>query len=423
MKVLVVNRNFFVTGGPEKYMFSLMRNMPEHEFIPFCLNFTKNEKTVYEKYFLQPPGSPENVYFNQFEMSKLQKISYGLNMIYSFSARRQLETLINETKPDVALFLNAVYFTDSIIDACRKHDVPIIWRLSDFNKICANYLLYRDGNTCEECIEKGLWCILKNQCGGYQRSLSAAIIKTISMYLSKIRNTNDYINFFVTPSQFTKEKMVKGGFNKDRIVHIPTFIKVDESDVRESRLDEKKILYVGRLSPEKGVEVLIDAFNLVKDKDAVLTIVGDVNSSYAEYLIAKVPEKIKSKIEFLGFKNYEEVKILYQQSLFLIVPSVWFENQPNVVLEGMACERPVLVSKLGSLTEMVSNGETGYHFKADNSEDLAEKIDSLLKNLEKTIEMGKKARRYVEDQHSLQNHLSSLNKLFYQVVKKNKDSY
>lgn len=240
------------------------------------------------------------------------------------------------------------------------------------------------------------------------------------MYLSKIRKTNDYISFFVAPSQFTREKMIKAGFNKDKIVHIPTFININGRGVIKSEPDIKRILYVGRLTPEKGIEVLIDAFKLIKDDKAVLSITGDINSSYAENLISKVPEKIKNRINFIGFKNQKEVKRLFHKSLFFIVPSVCYENQPNVVLEGMACERPVLVSKLGSLSEMVSNGEVGYHFKAGRPEDLAEKIDYLLDNTEKAIEMGKKAGKYVEEHHSLEQHLNALNELFYRVTSKKK---
>lgn len=417
MKILIVNRNYFVTGGPEKYMFSLMENMPEHEFVPFCLNFSKNKETPYQDYFLQPPGGSENIYFNQFEMSLFQKACYGLNMVYSFSAKNQIERLLEQVKPDLALFLNAVYFTDSVIDACRKHNVPIIWRLSDFNKICANYLLFRDGKPCEDCLEKGLWCILKNRCGGYQRSLSAAVIKAFNMYLSRIRNSNEYISFFITPSRFTRDKMIKGGFDQEKIVHIPTFISGYGKEL-DYKPDRNRILYVGRISPEKGVDVIIEAFKEIKNNKAVLSIVGDKNTDYAEKLIASIPDRLKNRINFLGFKNQKEVKQLFYQSLFFIVPSVWYENQPNVVLEGMSCGRPALVSKLGSLIEMVSEGETGYHFKSGDPEDLAGKIDLLLDHPEKTIEMGKIAKKYVTKHHNLENHLNALNNLFYKVVNK-----
>ena len=417
MKILIVNRNYFISGGPEKYMFSLMKNMSEHDFIPFCLDFFKNEKTPYQNYFLKPPGGPDNVYFNQFKMSLFQKIGYGLNMIYSFDARRQIEKLLKEAKPDVALFLNAVYFTDSIIDACKKYNVPVICRMSDFNKICANYLLYRDGDVCEDCLEKGLWRIFANRCGGYQRSLSAAAIKFTSMCLSKYRKSNDYVSFFITPSQFTRQKMIQGGFDPEKIVHVPTFTKVSQ-DIPDVESDQKTILYVGRISPEKGVDVLMEAFMGIKDKRALLKIVGDTNSDYAKQLIDSVPMEMKERIQFLGFKGQQDVKQLFLSSLFFVTPSVWYENQPNVVLEGMGLGRPALVSKLGSLTEMVLEGKTGYHFKAGDPKDLAEKIDLMLNNPEQSIEMGKAAWEYVKENHNIQNHLSSLNALIQKVANK-----
>ena len=206
MKILIANRNYFVTGGPEKYMFSLMENMPEHEFVPFCVKFDQNNETLYSKYFLEPPGGSSNVNFSDFEMSLLQKCRFALNMVYSFSARNKLSVMIEDIKPDIALFLNGVHFTDSIIDACKKHNVPIIWRLSDFHKICANYLLFRDGKVCDSCIENGLFEIVRNRCGGYQSSLGVSLVKYAGMKLSQLRSIHDYINYFIVPSSFTREK-------------------------------------------------------------------------------------------------------------------------------------------------------------------------------------------------------------------------
>ena len=100
MKILIVNRNYFITGGPEKYMFSLMDRMADHEFVPFCINFARNVETPYRKYFLDPPGGVDNVYVQDFKMSLAQKIKFGLNMVYYRGARSKLENsspILNQT--------------------------------------------------------------------------------------------------------------------------------------------------------------------------------------------------------------------------------------------------------------------------------------------------------------------------------------
>jgi glycosyltransferase involved in cell wall biosynthesis len=411
MKILTVNRNYFITGGPEKYMFSLMENMPQHQFIPFCVDFEQNRETPYRKYFVSPPAGSGSVYYKEFKMSPAQQVEYAVNSIYHIEARHKLEKLIKDERPDLALFLNAVYFSDSIIDACRAHNVPIIWRMSDFHKVCANYLLYRDGNVCEECLEHGLSRAVRNKCGGYQRSLGAALIKAAGMWLSRIRRLYDHVDYFVTPSAFTREKMIQGGFRPEKIVHIPTWTGIPEHQagyVSSSR----EILFVGRLSHEKGVETLLEAFKLLKCKDAGLSIIGDDTASYAQQLKASVPNELSARIHFLGFQSQERIAELFQRSTCFVVPSVWYENQPNTVLEGMSYARPAIVSDLGSMKELVVHGKTGYRFKAGNAPDLADKIADLLENPLKADEMGLQARDYIEKNHSLQFHLSSLEALF-----------
>jgi hypothetical protein len=211
MKIVAVNRNFFVAGGPEKYLFSLIDNLPEYDFIPFCLQLKKNLETPYSKYFVGGPSQADGVYFNEFRLSPAQKIKYAIDSVYHQEARRKLERLIRDERPDIALFLNAVYFSDSIIDACRRYRVPIIWRMSDFHKICASYLLYRDGNICEDCLDHSLISAICNRCGGYQRSVGAAFVKVAGMWLSRFRRLYDHVEYFITPSRFTRQKMIQGG--------------------------------------------------------------------------------------------------------------------------------------------------------------------------------------------------------------------
>lgn len=417
MKILTVNRNYFVTGGPEKYMFSLMENMPQHEFIPFSVSLVKNLSTPYERYFADPPAGRDEVYYNQHRLGVINKLIYAGKSVYSFEARRKLEALIRDTRPDVALFLNAVYFSDSIIDACHKYDVPIIWRMSDFNKVCANYLLFRDGLVCEECLDHGLMRAIVNKCCGYQRSTAGALIKTLGMWLTRTRRGHDHVDYFVTPSLFTREKMIKGGFNPQKVVHIPTMVTMPKGQPKPLPI-APEILFIGRISHEKGVATLLDAFGMMENKEVHLSIVGDYESQYAQQLQATITDDLKNRITFHGFLNQEQIGELIELSNCIVVPSVWYENQPNTVLEGMSHGRPVVVSDLGSMKEMVINGETGYRFKAGNPADLAAKLDDLLKSPEKAREMGLRARDYVLREHSLQRHLSSLEELFSRVIER-----
>jgi glycosyltransferase involved in cell wall biosynthesis len=415
MKILTVNRNYFVTGGPEKYMFSLVENMPQHQFIPFCVDLEQNRETPYQKYFVAPPSGSGGTYYKEFRMSPAQKATYALNSIYHRDARHRLERLIQEERPNLALFLNAVYFSDSIIDACRKHKVPIIWRLSDFHKVCANYMLYRDGHVCEDCIEHGLSRALRNRCGGYQRSLGAALTKIAGMWLSRARNVYDDVSYFVAPSGFLRRKMIEAGFTPKKVVHIPTFVDA-EAVLPTPYPNTPHILYCGRLTPEKGVSVLVEAVHMMRNKDVRLTVTGDTSGDYGQKIVNSVPPESRSRVDFIGFRNQKELATAYDEHSLVVVPSLSYDNLPNVVLEAMAHERPVIVSRLGSLAETVEDGKTGCHFESNNPRDLALKLDYLVDNPDVGRVMGKNARSFVLRVHSLRTHLGKIGALFEEVA-------
>ncbi|MCD4676526.1 MAG: glycosyltransferase [Desulfobacula sp.] len=417
MKIVCVNRQYFFTGGPEKYMFNLEKNLKSIQFIPFCVDFNKNRNTQYKSYFLKPPGGGDNVYFRDFKLSNFGKIKYLLNTIYNINARKKLEVLIQEEKPDLALFLNATFFSNSIIDACKKFNVPIVWRLSDFNLICPSYLLLREGKICEECINNGLQSAIKHRCSGYQKSLIGATAKTLSLALSKWRKQFEYINYYITPSQFTRKKMLLSGFPPDKVIHLPTYINYPEEDIQLSTDKTMHLLYVGRISPEKGLETLIGALKHLNNKKFVLSIAGDSESVYAKKIISDIPEELCKKVIFMGHQNQTKIVDLYKKSDIVIVPSICYENMPNVVLEAMSHGKPVVATRLGSLLELISEGNNGLLYSPGDEKDLSDKLNNLIDSQSLRIKMGKMAKKYVRKNHNMADHLKKLSDIFSECIK------
>ncbi|MGE0385217.1 MAG: glycosyltransferase family 4 protein [Gammaproteobacteria bacterium] len=393
-------------------MFTLMDAMRDTTFVPFCVRFSENRETEYSGYFVDPPG--KGVYFKDFDVSLADKLRVAADQIYSWQSRQKLDALLRAVKPDIAYFLNAVYFTDSIVDACASHGVPVVWRMSDFNKVCASYHFYRDGAVCEECIHDGILRALKNRCGGNQRSMAAAAVKVAAMSLSRVRNVYSRVARFVTPSEFTRGKMIQGGFRADRIEHIPT--PAAAASVPASSAGPERILFVGRITPEKGLDVLIRAFSRLDRAGARLQIVGDYKSDYAQSLIDAIDPAIRGRVDFLGFRNQEEIETLYRQCSFFVVPSVWYENLPNVLLEGMAQGRPVIASRLGSLVEFVRDGHTGFHFQAGDDVELADRMQRLLDSPPLADRMGLEAWNYVKAHHAPDVHIAKLRAVFESAI-------
>ncbi len=411
MKIITVNRNYFVTGGPEKYLFALQKAIEPWETIPFSVNFSKNRDSIFRPYFVSPPSRNQASRFDEQHFSIWQKINYACRSIYSFEAKKKLLRLIDDTQPQAAFFLNVVYFSQSIIDACRKRNLPIIWRLSDFNHICGNYLLYRNSQTCEKCVENGLYPLIKNRCGGYQRSLSAALVRYAGMRLARLRDIYRHIHYFVCPSAFTRGMLIKAGFPEEKVVHLPTFISSQER-LPPGNQGPVSFLYVGRFTPEKGLHTLITAIQLLHAKDWRLILVGGTEADYESQTNPSLTGKLRDRIVFAGFVPPEKVKNFIAQCHFNIVPSLWYENQPNTVLEAMSFGRPVIASRLGSLAETVIDGETGLLFEPGNPTDLALKIDHLLAQPNLARSMGEKAYRYVTTYHNCNDHVLRLKQLF-----------
>lgn len=249
--------------------------------------------------------------------------------------------------------------------------------------------------------------------------MAAAFIKVAGMWISRFRKLYDYVNYFIAPSEFTRRKMIQGGFDPQKVIHIPTMATVTNEPSAPSTYD---ILFVGRLSPEKGIETLLTAFGLLKNNQAQLSIAGDDTSDYARQLKERVPDELRNRITFCGFQNADNVIRLYERAFCFVVPSVWYENQPNTVLEGMSHARPAVVSDLGSLHEMVDDGVTGYRFEAGNAKALAAKLEMLINNPDQAHEIGLRGREYVAKAHALEKHLDMLDELFWSCIDRNRAS-
>lgn len=414
MKVVVCNYRYFVTGGPERYMFSLFNLFEKHghEAIPFSVAYTKNRESEYSKYFVPTPGSPDQVYFKELNLSPLKKINAAKNVIYSSKAKKKLECLLRDEKPDIVQTLQIhTVLSYSLIDAAKKYNLPVVSRMSNYQLLCPAEHFLRDGNVCEECT-RSLFYAIKYKC--VQKSIAVSTLRSVSLYVHRIKKTFDKIDRFIVPSNFLKKKMVENGFPEEKVVYVPSFINVDE--FQPCYDSNEYIAYSGRIALEKGIPELIQAFGKVRS-NIKLVIAGNLNSPEGE----KVKEKIKqydlSKVEFLGYQPLPKLKEVLSSSIFTICPSVWYENSPISVYESYAMGKPVLGTRIGSIEEQIIDGRTGLLFEPDNISDLAEKIEYLYSHRTKVKEMGKEARKFVEKEHCPEVHYHKLLDVYKNVNK------
>ncbi len=409
MKVVLCNYRYFVSGGPERYMLSLMELLTNkgHHPIPFSVDYNDNIETEYSKYFVKPPADPSQVYYKDLQLTTFQKLRLARNAIYSNSAKRNLEHLINDHKPDIVQTLQIhTVMSYSLIDAAKNYGLPIVCRLSNYQLICPSENFIRDNQVCEEC-SKSMFYAIKYKC--VQNSLQASTLRATSLWFHRFRKTFDKVNLFIVPSHFLQEKMIQNGFSKDKIVYVPSFI--DVCQFKPSYESDNYIVYVGRIAKEKGVHILLKSFDNVKSNVKLLMIGNDNGPEGQE--VKKLINGCKLKnVELLGYKPLPEIKEILKNAMFTVCPTICYDNSPNSIYESFAMGKPIIASRIGSIPEQIKEGQTGLLFDPGNCSDLAEKIDYLVENKSKIKSMGKEARSYVEEKHSAEVHYQKLMEVY-----------
>ncbi|MBE9052597.1 glycosyltransferase family 4 protein [Nostocales cyanobacterium LEGE 11386] len=335
--------------------------------------------------------------------------------IYSFAAKKQVKAAISRFCPEIVHVHNFFpLFSPSVYDACHSARVPVVQTLHNYRLACPKAMPFREGKICEDCIDTLIpWSAIVHGC--YRNSrLQSSVVAAMTTY-HRLRGTwHERVDAYIVFTQFQKEKMAQAGLPADKIHIKPNFIfHSDYSDKYGKR--GSYLLFVGRLSEEKGVSILIDAY-IQNDLSIPLKIVGD--GPLYQVLQEKALHTGYGKlIEFLGFQDRETVFELMYDADFLVFPSIWYEGFPLTIIEAFACGLPVLAPKLGSMAEIVENGVNGLHFQAGDSVSLAAKIKWAIDNPNDIICMGKNARHTYESKYTPETNYLQLMDIYQQVIK------
>ncbi len=418
MKILIINYRYFVSGGPERYLFNLKSLLEEkgHEVIPFSVRYKQNIPSEYDKYFAEPITTDEEVYFREHSWN-LKNISKALKRsFYSREVYMKLKGLINDTQPDYAIVLHYLRkLSPSVLTALNDNKIPFVVRLSDFGMICPNAHLIRNNQVCELCIKGSLLNSVRYRC--VQNSLGASVVNYFATKYHEFKGYFDLIPYFIVPSSFTKGKMVEAGFDPSKLLHIPTFVK-HESVSSETK--NNKILYIGRLDETKGLSVLLNAIKYINTKypnvNFECSITGDGEINYVKGLKSFVGENKLKTVKFIGHVDKTVIDSHIKESIALITPSIWYDNMPNAVLESFALGTPVIASNIGSLPELVVDGRTGLLFEPGNSIDLAVKIVQLVERPDMALELGRNAYEFVQELNSAEKHYERLIGIYESVM-------
>ena len=292
------------------------------------------------------------------------------NLFWSKPSYKRLRSVLRAFKPNVAHFHN-IYFslTPSVYDACHDEGVAVVQSLHNFRMFCANALYYRDGHVCEDCSIKSPLEGIKHRC--YRDSvIASSAVTAVTAYHRWQRTWIKNVDCYITATEFTRDKYVQGGVPLEKIIVKPN-VFCPTHTYKKPR--GEYVLYVGRLSEEKGVRFLLQAWEQLPH--IPLKLMGD--GPLAVELKAYVKQNRLEHIEFLGSVSNDDYNQFMQGAKFIVIPSQCYENFPRIAVEAFAFGLPVLGSRLGSLKEIIVDGETGFCFSHTDSHELKAKAKTM----------------------------------------------
>ena len=312
------------------------------------------------------------------------KLVTSLQLNYSETEKTALTQVLKQELPDVVQVHNFFpVLTPAIYDACLEQNIPVVQTLHNYRTICASALLMRDGALCETCISGSPYHAVLHKC--YRDSFAGSFfVARMVAYHRQHKTWKTKVNRFIALTEFAKSKFVEAGFPEDKIRVKPNFIEDPFKEGGMLPMKRDGALFVGRFSQEKGIDVLLKAWDGL---DYPLALAGD--GPLFEQCVADFDSK---SIDFLGLQTSEQVHGLMSEARFLVMPSIWHETFGMVLIEAFAHGMPVICSRLGGMAEIVTDKVTGLHFEAGNVTELNDKIQWMIAHPEECAEMGRAAR-------------------------------
>lgn len=398
----MANNYYYIKGGAERVLFEEKKILEAHGHqVPvYSQAHPNNESSEFSDYYI-PFKDWRNI-------SRFKKVPMALSLMYDRRTARGFNRFLAASKSNI-IHAHNIYggLTTSILDIAKRKGVPAVMTLHDYKLICPSYAMLNRGAVCEDCKGGSFILSMLNTC--HKESLTASGVYCIESYLNKWLHKYDTIRYFICPSMFSLKKHAENGIPRERLLHIRNFVNV--AAYKPQYENSEYALFVGRLSKEKGILTLLTAAKKLK---VPVRIVGDgpLKAEYEGF----VAEHKLNHVTFEGYKSGEDLKQLYENAAFLVIPSEWYENAPMTILEAYAHGKPVIGSCMGGIPEMIDNEKTGLIFEMGNAEQLAECIIKLWADKPLQRQMGHAAREKAEREYSSELHYEHLMELYKNLL-------
>jgi glycosyltransferase involved in cell wall biosynthesis len=278
----------------------------------------------------------------------------------------------------------------------------------NFRLACPNGLLMSHGEVCHRCLGgREYWCVFRNCENDIFKSTGYALRTAAARVL---RRYYDHVNHFICLTNFQRNILIKEGLPQDRVSVLtnPVEIKVAEPSIA---MEKDSVLFVGRVSKEKGITSLFDAARVCSDIPFVVA--GNYEA------MPEARELAPGNVTLLGALPSQELGALYDKARIFVLPSVWYEGFPTVLLEAMSHGLPVVCSRIGGLPEIVDDGVTGLLYEPGNADELADRIRALWQNPDLCKKLGEAGRQKLKEKYNAEKLLDQIIGVYERVISEN----
>lgn len=330
--------------------------------------------------------------------SPIGDLRLAASAIWSVGARERVARAIARARPSVVHVHNTfAAASPSVYFAAGRAGIPVVQTLHNYRLVCPVATAFRDGHACTDCVGRAIaWPGVYHACVRGSRAQSAVVASMLAMHRA-LGTYQRRIDAYVALTSFQKGVMVAGGLPEERIIVIPNFLDPDPGHTDDAR---DGVVYVGRLSIEKGIETLVRA---AAREPGVVRVAGDGPLTSSVEKAAASGDLIA-----LGRLGHSGVVRHLRTAVALVLPSVWFEGFPMAVLEAFATGTPVIASRIGSLAEIIEDGVTGLLVDPADDEALASSIRWATLHRGEMGRMGLTARSQYEMRYRGHSHLAAL---------------
>lgn len=329
--------------------------------------------------------------------------------LWNHRAYRELRGLFRRHRTQVVHLHNTLpLVSPSAYYAAAAEGVAVVQTLHNYRLSCPNGLFFRGGRVCEDCLGKAWpWPSVRHRCYRESRGASGAVTAMLGVHRA-FGTWSRRVDVYVALTSFSKQKFVEAGLPAEKLVVKPNFVFPDPGP---GRGEGGCVLFVGRLSAEKGIDTLLDALRRLDGKVSA-RIVGD--GPLADR-VARAAEEVAG-LSWLGARSLEETCRLMGSAALLVVPSEWYENFPRVVVEALAKGTPIVAARLGALDEIVEDGRFGLHFRYGDAEDLARQLAWATDHPDRLSAMRLAARAEYESKYTADRNYATLLEIYRQAI-------